>query len=357
MNILFLNSAKFWGGNERWSAAAIRSLASRGHKLFLAARTNIFDEMLPLEAATIIKLPFRHELDLSTYLPLWRLIRKNRIDVLVPTKRKDYVIGGVLARLSGAACAMRLGITREVPGWDLPQRFVYKSLPRAIIVNARKTKEILVDSGLSNPGRVHLIYNGYDFPEEWEKFEEARLDTSEFTFAAAGRLSPQKGFDLLLEACALLKSRGARFRIYIAGEGSAREDYERFIAENGLECHVELIGEIRNVRGFFAESDAVIIPSRNEGVPNALFEARSVRKPVLASDAAGIPEVVSHGTDGVLFGLHPEEIADAMMNAINGKYDLKAIGEAGFRKLHSEFTLERMTDKLEALFNHLTGEK
>jgi len=110
MNILFLNSAKRgWGGNENgpgWPP-------SRCHKKqgLFAYRDHLIGERFPVQK---FRLPFLAEIDPITIAKLMAIIRKEKIDILVPTKRKDYVLAGIAAKLGDASSIMRLGIDRPI---------------------------------------------------------------------------------------------------------------------------------------------------------------------------------------------------------------------------------------------------
>ncbi|MGE5480442.1 MAG: glycosyltransferase family 4 protein [Chloroflexota bacterium] len=351
MNIMFINSSKKWGGNERWTASAAEGLAGRGHSVSLIARSKIFNGRLP-EAVRIHKMPIRHDLDVETFLPLVKLIRELGIDVLMPTKRKEYFIAGALGKLLKIPVVFRLGIVRTIPQWDLPQRYVYSALPTALVVNAKKIKEVLVANKIADEEKINVIYNGYEF----EPVREPARKTNKFIFAAAGRLAPQKGYDLLLQSARILKESTGEFILIIAGDGPAREEYEKFIAESALGENVILAGEIDNARELFAAADCVAIPSRNEGVPNTLFEAWSVGRAAVCSDAAGIPEVVESGVDGIIAPLEPREFAGAMLAAMADRNALAAMGARGKEKLETHFTMDRMLTSLENVFEKVIDE-
>ncbi len=345
LSILFLNSAKSWGGNERWMCSAANGLADRGWDVHVAVRSNIFENKFH-KNVRIYKLSFSSELSLSTYKELTAIIKEHEIDILLPTKRKEYFIAGIIGKFLSIPVVFRLGITRTIAKHKFAERFVYKYLPSKILVNAKNIKDLLVSDKLSKDEKIIHIYNGYQFNDDFESFDNNNKDNA-FTFAAAGRLAAQKGFDILLESINILKKdKIDNFRVLIAGDGSEREDYLSFIKKNNLTI-VELIGEISNVRGFFASSDAVLIPSRNEGVPNTLFEAWSVKKAVIASDAAGIPEVIENLHNGMICRLNPHDLADSLKFAIDNKEIIKTWGSNGFNKLNREFTIDKMLDRLE----------
>lgn len=356
MQLLIINSAKEWGGNELWSVSAANSLADTGVKVYFAARTDIFNGKLS-DSVQIVKVPLKHEVDLATYKTLNSIINSAGINIILSTKRKDYVIGGVLGKIHSLPVVFRLGIQRKISKKDFPQRLVYKILPSAVITNAEITKRDLISDSLVRADIIHTIYNGYKFGAVSPIIDFAIPHNDDFIFCAAGRLAPQKGFDVLLEACSILKQKELNFQLYIAGEGSERQTYTDFIDRKGLKNNVFLPGHLNNVRAFFAQGNCVVIPSRSEGVPNALFEAWSMMKPVICSNASGLPEVIKNGENGLMVNLSADEIAEKMEKVMSDKKLCGALGRNGNTTLIHDFSLEKMTNKILKLFSDLIDEK
>ena len=140
MNFLFLNSARTWGGNEKWVRLAATSLQTE-HQSYLAYRSPIVGNNIPVKQ---YMLPFRHEADLSTLASLVRLVYRHKIDVLIPTKRKEYVLAGIVSMICGCSNILRLGIVRDLSGKPF-QAFVFNRLADGVIVNAEPVKEKLLE--------------------------------------------------------------------------------------------------------------------------------------------------------------------------------------------------------------------
>lgn len=125
---------------------------------------------------------------------------------------------------------------------------------------------------------------------------------------SVGRLVEKKGFPDLLEACALVKAAGRRFRLCLYGDGPLRDALEQQRSRLGLDAEVELAGEhvhasvlaALRAADVFALTPYVTADGDRDGIPNVLVEAMATGLPVVSTRAAGVPELVSDGTNGLL---------------------------------------------------------
>lgn len=172
---------------------------------------------------------------------------------------------------------------------------------------------------------------------------------------AVGSLKPYKGFPVLLDACARLRSAGISFRCVIAGGGPLREALEERIARHGLEEHVSLLGPVpqRRVPRLLSRASAFVLPSvvqpdgQTEGIPVALMEAMAAGLPVVTSRLSGIPELVEDGVHGRLTEPgDPDALARAVADLLEGPDRAEEMGRAGRERVRREFALEPCTAAL-----------
>lgn len=167
-----------------------------------------------------------------------------------------------------------------------------------------------------------------------------------------GRLTSIKGQQLLIEAVQLLASHGVYCELVLAGDGPVRADLETLIARYGLGDRIRITGWISSaqVREELLAARALVLASFAEGLPIVIMEAMALRRPVLSTYVAGIPELVRPGENGWLFpaGSVPE-LAQAMEECLSvSPQQLRRLGDAAFRRVVASHAIEN--SELGALF-------
>lgn len=169
-----------------------------------------------------------------------------------------------------------------------------------------------------------------------------------------GRLCEQKGQLLLMEAAHQLAQKGIDFELVLAGDGEMRAEVEELIAKYGLAGRVRITGWISSeqVREEILAARGLVLPSFAEGLPVVIMEAMALRRPVLTTYVAGIPELVRHGENGWLFPAGSvDELAAAMeMFLATPTVELAGMGEAAYQRVLLHHDIDTEAAKLAALF-------
>jgi colanic acid/amylovoran biosynthesis glycosyltransferase len=198
--------------------------------------------------------------------------------------------------------------------------------------------------------RLHVIHMGIPVAEFTRNGKEP-ADQQEILYI--GRLVPEKGQAVLLEALALLGERGLRPRLILAGEGALRPDLERLTEELGIADQVDFLGAVGQdqLRNLYERASAFCLPSFGEGVPVVLMEAMAMEVPVVTTRIAGIPELVEDGRSGfVVAPGHLESLADRLQRVLDEPELRRELGAAGRAKVIAEFDAGRSAEQLLALF-------
>ena len=349
MNFVVLNSSKNWGGNERWLTTAVNGLAERGHTINLIIRKNVSHWKKIHPSINLVEAPFTNELSIKTKSIIKELI-DNKTDILLSTKRKDYILAAQIKYSNQITHIMRLGISRPILKRDFIQRYVLSHMVDGIIVNAEALKSELLKYDFIHKNihidKIKCIYNGYALSSS--KKEQNINKASSFCIRSAGRLTTHKGYDMLLKS---LKNLREDFYLEIAGDGPEYSALNSMIKKNNLQKKCKLVGDMKNTIDFFAGADLIVIPSRSEGIPNTLFEAWSVKKPVIATNVGGVSEVVDHKKDGLICEPSVDSIYATISDYIKKQEDYNRLGESGYKKLNDSFSMDRMIDNLENYFD------
>ena len=145
-------------------------------------------------------------------------------------------------------------------------------------------------------GRISVIPNPVPRPPGGPPAGEPRP-----RILAAGRLTPQKGFDLLLEAFARVSPGHPEWRLDILGEGEARGALEALVAHHGLQGRCRLMGNRPDIHAQMRGADLFVLSSRAEGFPNVLCEAMAAGMAVVSFDCpTGPAQILRPGVDGLL---------------------------------------------------------
>lgn len=169
-----------------------------------------------------------------------------------------------------------------------------------------------------------------------------------------GRLCEQKGQLLLIEAAGRLAAKGIRFELVLVGDGEMRAEIEALIAKQGLGKQVRLTGSISTdrLREEILLARGLVLPSFAEGLPGVIMEAMALRRPVLTTYVAGIPELVLPGVNGWLF---PAGSTDALTAAMEdclsrSVKELRVMGEAAYARVLERHSIDTGAGKLAVLF-------
>lgn len=177
-------------------------------------------------------------------------------------------------------------------------RWIHRHADATSCVCPRLVRELLA-AGVK-PHALRVIPNGIDVDRVRELAQRPPLPSSadEITIVGVGRLSPQKGFDLLVRAHALVRQSEVAHRLVIVGEGPDRSTLLQLARELGVGSTVLLPGFQANPFPQLAAADLFCLPSRYEGFPLTLLEALALGVPIVASDCAS--ELLADGTYGDL---------------------------------------------------------
>jgi len=291
----------------------------------------------------------------SALLGLARLLRRRRPQVLQCWLYHADLVGSLLGRLCGVPVVLGSRRNTELGGpWrERLHRWTAPLFDRVVALSHQVAQVERVRAGLP-ASRVVVIYNGI----EAGPFQDLPLPSGAPRLGILARLHRNKALDVALQAMPRILAVWPQTRLEIFGEGPERGRLERLRAELGLSECVSLPGMVEDVPGVLAGLDLVLLPSRIEGMGNALMEAMAAGRPVVATRVGGVPELVVHGQTGLL--VEPDDaqgLARAVL-ALLADRDLRVeMGQAGRRRVLRDFTPRAMAGAMERLYLEVLAEK
>jgi colanic acid/amylovoran biosynthesis glycosyltransferase len=189
------------------------------------------------------------------------------------------------------------------------------------------------------------------------------LDDGDPSFTAhnvlcIGRLVPEKGQAVLIEAVARLAERDESASVIFAGEGPQRIPLESLAERLGVADRVSFRGAVgqEELHALYEEASVFCLPSFSEGVPVVLMEAMAMRVPVISTTITGIPELIEDGRSGLLVPPgRPDRLAEALQRLLADESLRRELGSAGREKVIEEFNAAASAAQLHALFVERLG--
>ena len=372
LKVLLVESGTSVGGTERvvWELAT-RLPASRFDVHVWLSPVGALDEFAAaltqagLSVDRVAEVDRR--LDWKGMLGTWSRLRKLKPDLLhihhVWPAADRY-----LSMLARAAGVPHLVITEHITGesHSPAQRALKRDeLRRADAVTAVTgaiVETLVRDYGIER-ARVRVVANGADLPDEAGEAPIARRWRERYLatplkplWVIAGRLEEQKGHDLLFEALSRVVKNGLDFTLVVAGEGSRKSWLEQQALSLGLQPRVQFVGQVGDVGSLLAAADAVLLPSRWEGLPLVLLEAMARARPVVATAVGGVSDVLEDGVTGTLVpAADVEALAEALTNLQRKSERAWRMGREGAQLVHERYRWQVVAENFESVYDEVLG--
>lgn len=295
---------------------------------------------------------------LAAYL-LWRRPRIVHINTSMNGKAywRDLSLLAV-ARL------FRRKIVYQVHGGALPQNFFPRSriltgllrrvllTPEAVAVLSQE--ELAAYRAFDGRIKVHLTPNAIS-ADVLEIPRSVNLDAP-LRLVFVGRLVASKGLFELVEALRLLKERGHQFTLQIAGRGPDEDALNKAVQDAGIEDRVRFLGAVFGTakRQLWLNSDILVYPTWQEGLPYALLEAMAAGCVPVTCPVAAIPDVMQDGVHGLFIPLrNPEQLAKAVARLDLHRDDMARMAAAGRARVREQYTTGRLAEDFRRLYSSL----
>ena len=189
--------------------------------------------------------------------------------------------------------------------------------------------------------KLDIFYNLIDFEDIKKKSKEKVSIKFEncLNIVTCGRLEEQKGYDIAVKIAKILDDNNIKFKWYILGDGSLKNDINKMISDNNLNDNFELLGNISNPFPYIKNADLYVQPSRHEGYGIAIAEARVLGVIPIATNLECVKEQITDGANGFLCDLDEKIFANKIISLINNKKMYDKIKE-NLKKDNFDFTYQ-----------------
>lgn len=360
MRIALLISGLGPGGAERVMSLLAGAFADRGHEVWLITLATAADDFFAVDPRVrrlglgLVADSARVSEALCANLRRLRALRR-AISTIKPEVVLSFVTGmNVLAILACTALPPRLVVServdpashREPRLWTVLRALLYYRAD-AVVVQTEGVA-LRFRRWLGKHAAVTVIPNPVMAARK-EHESPPQVALKPFILAA-GRLVPQKGFDVLIHAFALVAPECGQLLLAIAGEGPAANSLRELVAELQLEDRVLFLGHVKELQALMMQAEGFILSSRYEGFPNVLLEALASGLPVVATDCPSGPrEILRDGEFGLLVPCEdPTALAEALRRLINDT-NLRSRLAASAPLAIARYSLTRVVGEWEAL--------
>ena len=339
------------------------TLYARGHDVFAVLRPHSpLIGALNIPPANIKTLPLRNALDAQSAHGLNRFVKDNQVDVVHAHMARDYSLAAYAARVKPRP---KFFVTRHV-------LFELNGIHRRTLAKANRV--IAVSDAVAKQLRgqrivpdemIAIVANGIDverFTRDAETFDRAQLLSSKsipkdcLLVGSIGELRKLKRHDDLIKAAALIVRQIEKVHLVIAGVdttpgGEVQKELESLAQSLGLSEQVHFLGWLNDAEHWLRAMDVFVSASETESFGLSIAEAMACGTAVVATRTEGAQEVVEDQVSGLLVPIgEVEQIAESVVMLLKDETLRKRIGERAALEARVRFSLERMVDEIEKIY-------
>lgn len=309
-------------------------------------------------------------LDLRLLRDMTKAIKKAKPDIVhVQGAQSEGFYGVLAARLAGCKSVVMTihGFAFDDAGCRGVKKFLYQRLvePFAIrhadrvycVCDFAARRDIVLRNagrGKRNCGYIHNCVPTLT-PQVERQQMRAQLGIAEHekVFCISGRISKEKGFDILENTLHLLRQRNVQgWKLLVIGDGDYRSVFEAAVREQIDQGQVIMVGQTDRVADYLAAADAYIFPSYHENLSIALLEACAAGLACIVSNVGGNPEIVTDGVNGIVIQEpNAADYADAVAALLEAPEQMKQYQEAAKRSVMEHFSKEQMIQKIRRVYD------
>ena len=361
MRTLHINTERTWRGGEQQTLYLLQALTQRQYMSHLVCQQGSPLEARAREAGLeVFPLVMRGEADLAAAMRIRKLIRKYEYAIIHSHTSHAHA----LAYLASLGCRVRRLVTRRVDFSIYRRSFLnlnglkYRYMADDYIAISHKIRQVLIHDGIARQ-RVFVVHSGID-PQRFagEKgdylLSEFNIPPGQKIVLNVAHLAGHKGQQYLIRAIPHVLTKLPDTRFFIVGKGELLGQLKALASSLELGQALTFTGFRNDVGAFYQIADLFVMSSVTEGLGTDVLDAMAVGKPVVATKAGGLPEIISDGKTGRLVAPgDPAALAEAMVDLLTHPALAGAMAAAARTRVAQCFTIQAMVDKNIAVYRKI----
>lgn len=308
--------------------------------------------------------------DIIAFFVIYKLIKKEKYDIVHTHLAKAGILGRLAAKLAGAPVIIHTlhgtifhqelnPITRKI--YIMFERWLARYTD-CIISVGYDLKNKYLQAGIGKDEQYKIVRSGMDLDRFYNIQNKSEKDIAEmkasFSFSEsdiivgmAASLEPRKGHKYVIDVAQKIIAKNKDVKLVFAGDGYLKEQIKEEIKKGGLEDNIKLLGFLNNIEDFFAICDVVILTSLWEGLPQVLVQAAASGRPMVSFDVEGVKEIIRDGINGFIVPIkNIEMMAEKINFLISDLERARSMGFSGRDIVGDEWRVESMVGGIAEIY-------
>ena len=338
------------GGSEKQSIILANILSSYHNVTLLIYYENKIDSQLMQTINSNVKLKILKGTHLNKMIAIYKLLRKNKINIIFSYLLLPNLLGGIIGRISKVEYP--IGGIRSAK-IEFKKVFINKILQNYInkltIYNNYSGYNNYIKMGF-NAKRASVIPNCViNIPESIH-----RKDKDKKIILSVGRLEKVKDYYTALLSIKELLKINKNIIYKIVGYGSKENTIRKWIDEMRINEYVQLIINPNDISKYYSEADIFLLTSLFEGLPNTILEAMSYSLPVVSTNVGDTNQLIKHGENGFLCKIEDYKNINKMLNALIVNYQMRIdFGQINYNIINQKYSISIFRENYIKLINNL----
>ncbi len=357
MRILHIDEQTSWRGGEQQACWLIQGLYSYGFEVYAIGKENseFINRLSKDFKIKTFALPLSSEFDLYSAYKIARICKAERINIIHAHTSHAHSLA-IISRFFYAE--PKIVVSRRVsfpPNKNFFSKWKYNHVDLILAVSYYVAK-ILKGYGVPE-NKIQVVRSSINLSHinvsPYTK-SELGIEENKKILINAGALVPHKDHLTLLNAFAMVIDSFPDTILLIVGSGPLQESIQSRVDALKLNQHVQMLGYRNDVPRLIRTADLYVSSSWSEGLGTSILEALACEKPVIATEAGGVSEmVIDHNTGLLVPNQNPEELAKAINYMLSNPEEAKKMAKRGRAHIEKHFTVERMVDETVSVYKKL----